>query len=205
VQAVAITQPQVAAAAHALSSSASASHRPAPLPLQAALTKASRMKDRFHDLFSMDEARNPRSWTPQEDVPRAARRARAAAANVLAQLAVIRRPGKLTSRGPDAVEAAVMRLVQQVGASLAWFGLLVIVRTTGACRPSRQHALAALCVLPAASCQISMLQRVDCHPSSPLQHSTLLLPAQQSGLVCLLDRALVTPAACGERYLSPGC
>lgn len=88
-----------------------------PSPLQAALTKASRMKDRFHELFIMDEGRNPRTWHPREDIPKIACSARAAAANVLAQLAVIRRPEQLQQRDAagDVVERAVLKLVQQVG------------------------------------------------------------------------------------------
>ncbi len=86
-------------------------------PTQAALTKASRMKDRFHEVFIMDESRNPRTWHPREDIAIIARTARAAAANVLAQLAVIRRPEQVHPRdaGSDAVERAVLKLVQQVG------------------------------------------------------------------------------------------
>lgn len=47
---------------------------------------------RFQEVFSQDESRAPRMWGARDDVPAIAAAARLAAANVLAQLAVIRPP-----------------------------------------------------------------------------------------------------------------
>ncbi|EFJ52341.1 hypothetical protein VOLCADRAFT_79128 [Volvox carteri f. nagariensis] len=59
---------------------------------EAALTRLSRMKDRFTDMFSLDDKKAPRMWGAGDDIPAIAQRARLAAANVLSQLAVIRAP-----------------------------------------------------------------------------------------------------------------
>ncbi|KAG2448827.1 hypothetical protein HYH02_006178 [Chlamydomonas schloesseri] len=94
---------------------------------EAALTRLSRMKDRFQEVFSQDESRAPRMWGARDDIPAIAAAARLAAANVLAQLAVIRPPpgeqqpqqqqqqaakGQLQAEQGDAIEAAVLQLAR---------------------------------------------------------------------------------------------
>ncbi|KAG2432901.1 hypothetical protein HXX76_008632 [Chlamydomonas incerta] len=85
---------------------------------EAALTRLSRMKDRFQEVFSQDESRAPRMWGARDDIPAIATAARLAAANVLAQLAVLRPPpGEAAKAQPggeqgDAIEAAVLQLAR---------------------------------------------------------------------------------------------
>ena len=57
---------------------------------------------RFNEMFTLDKNKTPRHWSPREDIPALAHTARLAAAGVLAQLAVLRRP---RSTGGDAAEA----------------------------------------------------------------------------------------------------
>lgn len=76
---------------------------------EAASTRLSRMTSKFHSTFALDEQNTPRTWQPREDVPAIARQARLAAANVLAQLAVLREED---AKGPDDVESAILRLAQ---------------------------------------------------------------------------------------------
>ena len=47
---------------------------------EAALTRVSRMKDRFNEVFAMDKDGTPRTWRPSENIPALARQARLAAA-----------------------------------------------------------------------------------------------------------------------------
>ncbi|GFR42392.1 hypothetical protein Agub_g3264, partial [Astrephomene gubernaculifera] len=80
---------------------------------EAALTRLSRMKDRFQEVFSLDENRAPRMWGPRDDIPAIAQQARVAAASVLSQLAVMRPPPEEGRQGQaDLVEAAVMQLAR---------------------------------------------------------------------------------------------
>lgn len=53
-------------------------------------------------MFTLDKNKTPRHWSPREDIPTLAHTARLAAAGVLAQLAVLRRP---KGTGGDAAEA----------------------------------------------------------------------------------------------------
>ncbi|KXZ47030.1 hypothetical protein GPECTOR_38g267 [Gonium pectorale] len=78
---------------------------------EAAHTRLSRMKDRFQDIFMLDESRAPRMWGPRDDVPAIAVQARLAAASVLSQLAVMRPEAAGAEQG-DAVEAAVQQLAR---------------------------------------------------------------------------------------------
>lgn len=77
---------------------------------EAALTRVSRMKDRFQDVFALDESKTPRTWKAKDNIPKLARDARLAAANVLAQLAV-ERPADYST--PDVVEQAILRMARQ--------------------------------------------------------------------------------------------
>lgn len=45
---------------------------------------------RFQEVFTLDENKTPRMWSPKDDIPAMASVARQAAAGVLAQLAVMR-------------------------------------------------------------------------------------------------------------------
>jgi protein SEY1 len=51
---------------------------------------AAKMKERFFERFNFDEQGLPRAWGPGSDIPRAAREAKVAAAEVLATYAVLR-------------------------------------------------------------------------------------------------------------------
>eukprot|EP00198_Chlamydomonas_reinhardtii_P001037 XP_001690372.1 predicted protein [Chlamydomonas reinhardtii] len=73
---------------------------------EAALTRLSRMKDRFQEVFSQDESRAPRMWGARDDVPAIAAAARLAAANVLAQLALARTSSDAASAPAPADGAA---------------------------------------------------------------------------------------------------
>ncbi|KAL6774184.1 hypothetical protein ACKKBG_A24075 [Auxenochlorella protothecoides x Auxenochlorella symbiontica] len=75
---------------------------------EAANTALSRLRERFHDRFSRDEAGLPRAWTAKSDVAGAAAAGRAAAAALLALLAVARLPraGALSPRAAAQAEAA---------------------------------------------------------------------------------------------------
>ncbi|KAF5828746.1 RHD3/Sey1 [Dunaliella salina] len=83
---------------------------------EAALTRISRMKDRFTEVFTLDEQKTPRMWRPQDKIPSLAYDARLAASQVLAQLAVIRPPEESTDGkadvAADTVEAAVLDLAK---------------------------------------------------------------------------------------------
>ncbi|GIL45756.1 hypothetical protein Vafri_2910 [Volvox africanus] len=79
---------------------------------EAALTRLSRMKDRFADVFSLDDKKSPRMWGPSDNIPAIAQKARRAAASVLSQLAVIRPPDEEGNEQGDAIDAAVMQLAQ---------------------------------------------------------------------------------------------
>ncbi|KAK9834006.1 hypothetical protein WJX81_002422 [Elliptochloris bilobata] len=85
---------------------------------EAANTALPRMKERFTEVFSRDEAGLPRSWGPSANVPAAARDARLAAARVLAQLAVLRLDHPSPADG-DAVERAVLALAADKAAALS--------------------------------------------------------------------------------------
>ncbi|KAG1660222.1 hypothetical protein FOA52_005092 [Chlamydomonas sp. UWO 241] len=80
---------------------------------EGALTRMSRMKDKFTEAFTLDRNKTPRTWGTRDDIPAIARDARAAAAGVLAQLAVVRPPTApaALSKAYAGIEAAVARLV----------------------------------------------------------------------------------------------
>ncbi|PNH08156.1 Protein ROOT HAIR DEFECTIVE 3 [Tetrabaena socialis] len=88
---------------------------------EAALTRLSRMKDRFQEVFSVDEAKAPRMWGARDDIPTIAQKARLAAASVLSQLAVMRlppdAPGASGAHHGEAVDAAVLRLAEATPAA----------------------------------------------------------------------------------------
>jgi protein SEY1 len=78
-------------------------------------TRSSRMKDRFSDVFDLDECGIPRTRSVHDDVMQIAQRARLAAANVLAQLAILRRMNGNASDDTEAVsqlERTVLRLAR---------------------------------------------------------------------------------------------
>ncbi|GLC63350.1 hypothetical protein PLESTF_000026900 [Pleodorina starrii] len=80
---------------------------------EAALTRLSRMKDRFTDVFSLDDSKAPRMWGAGDDIPAIARNARLAAASVLSQLAVIRTAdGEGGGEAGDGIDAAVLQLAR---------------------------------------------------------------------------------------------
>ncbi|KAG2501180.1 hypothetical protein HYH03_000995 [Edaphochlamys debaryana] len=86
---------------------------------EAALTRLSRMKDRFQEVFSMDDKKAPRMWGTRDDIPSIAANARLAAASVLSQLAVMRPADAPASSQGDPVEAAVMQLARSAPATPA--------------------------------------------------------------------------------------
>lgn len=79
---------------------------------EAANTALSRIKDRFNEVFQRDDAGMPRNWPPSADVPAVTAAARAAAARLLAQLAVVRMAGGVpgAATAATAVEVAVLRM-----------------------------------------------------------------------------------------------
>ncbi|GIL94426.1 hypothetical protein Vretimale_620 [Volvox reticuliferus] len=99
---------------------------------EAALTRLSRMKDRFTDVFSLDDKKAPRMWGASDDIPVIAQNARRAAAIVLSQLAVIRPPGDAGKEQGDAIDAAVMQLAQGSLASTSYTNDTALMRQNSA-------------------------------------------------------------------------
>ncbi|GAX72911.1 hypothetical protein CEUSTIGMA_g366.t1 [Chlamydomonas eustigma] len=87
---------------------------------EAALTRMSRMKDKFTEMFTLDANKTPHMWTPRQDIPKLAREARLAAAHVIAQLAILRivDPGmgaasqKQLSKAYESVEDSILHLAK---------------------------------------------------------------------------------------------
>ncbi|MEW5304073.1 MAG: hypothetical protein WDW36_006707 [Sanguina aurantia] len=77
---------------------------------EAALTRLSRMKDRFTEVFTLDGQKTPRTWGARDDIAAIATQARSAAATMLAQLAVIRAAGLEVPSEGDHVERSIMQL-----------------------------------------------------------------------------------------------
>ena len=84
---------------------------------EAARAAIPRLKERWADVFSRDEAGLPRSWAPGADVAAAAAGARGAAAALLGALAALRLPaGEGTApeiTTPDAIDRAVVAYVAE--------------------------------------------------------------------------------------------
>ena len=71
---------------------------------------------RFTEVFTLDDRKTPRMWGPRDDIPSIARHARLAAANVLAQLAVIRSPPAVTAPSEALFDSASAQLAPSSGA-----------------------------------------------------------------------------------------
>mmetsp|Transcript_17254 Transcript_17254/g.51819 ORF Transcript_17254/g.51819 Transcript_17254/m.51819 type:complete len:843 (-) Transcript_17254:172-2700(-) len=78
---------------------------------EGALTRMSRMKDRFAEEFTMDRNKTPRTWGANVDVPAIAKSARESAASVLSALTAVRPLGAESSKAFAAIDSAVMQLV----------------------------------------------------------------------------------------------
>ncbi|CAL8460688.1 g219 [Coccomyxa elongata] len=83
---------------------------------EAANTALPRMKERFTEVFSKDEGGMPRTWGPRANIQAANQKARLAAAQLLAQLAVLRLDTAQEGEA-DVVEQAVLEHAGEVPSS----------------------------------------------------------------------------------------
>ncbi|GMH34197.1 hypothetical protein BSKO_02031 [Bryopsis sp. KO-2023] len=77
---------------------------------EAAHNALSRMKDRFGDVFNLDENKLPRTWTARDNIPSISKAARLAASDVLAQLAILQSEGVSPAAG--LVERAIRTMAK---------------------------------------------------------------------------------------------